>query len=161
MIEETGTVIAVSGDKIQVSTQVKTTCGSCQAAPNCGTSVIAKAFSRKPEILEFVCEQRVEIGQQVRLGISESALLAASAMVYMLPLLALILSAALFGWLLPIVGLEHELWLIVAVLVTNLASFVWVSGLIKRNNQGQYQPTLLEVLPVPQIPQNPIPVRHL
>ena len=45
MLEENGTVIDIEDGVVWVQTQIKTTCGQCQAKDNCGAGAIAKAFS--------------------------------------------------------------------------------------------------------------------
>ena len=97
MIEEIGVISAIqeSGSEqvVLIETQIKSTCGSCEAQSNCGTGAIAKVFARKRETLKFKLNDSVKVGQKVSLGIPEESLLKASAIVYCLPLLAIIFSA--------------------------------------------------------------------
>jgi sigma-E factor negative regulatory protein RseC len=90
MIEEIGVICAIEQHESQqvviVETQIKSTCGSCEAQSNCGTGAIAKVFASKRETLRFRLNDMVEVGQKVSLGIPEENLLKASAMVYCLPL---------------------------------------------------------------------------
>lgn len=158
MVEESGTIVAINDGKILVETQVKSTCSGCQAKDNCGTSVIANAFSNKSDLLEYSCEEPVQVGQKVTLGIAEKTLLSASAMVYMLPLLTLLSSAILLSWLLPLLGLEHELWLVACAFIATFGSFVWVSAKLKQTHKCDYQPRLLKILP---LEKPSIPIRQL
>lgn len=148
MVEESGTIIAVKDGKILVKTEVKSTCSHCQVRDNCGTSVIAKAFANKSEHLQYDCQQPVTLGQQVTLGIAEQTLLSASMLVYLLPLITLITAALLAYWLLPKMGLEHELWVVLTSFVATFCCFVWVSGRIKRKSNCYYQPQLLAIQPM-------------
>jgi sigma-E factor negative regulatory protein RseC len=141
MIEEMGTVVAVEGNHVWVETQVKTTCAGCKASDACPTSTIAKAFTPKANhvFLEVPC--KLAIGQQVKIGISEKALLWASLMVYILPLLLMIVSATIFITIFPN---THEL---LALLVASFAAFLgfwWASVFSKRpRNKHQFTPIFL------------------
>ena len=75
MITETATVVAVNGDRVTVSASVKTACGSCQAADDCGTSAVAKAFSPKQQTFDLVSPLPLKAGDLVTLGIPEAHLL--------------------------------------------------------------------------------------
>ncbi|MFT6269701.1 MAG: sigma-E factor negative regulatory protein RseC [Alphaproteobacteria bacterium] len=141
MIEEMGTVVAVEGNHVWVETQVKTTCAGCKASDACPTSTIAKAFTPKANhvLLEVPCV--IGVGQQVKIGISEKALLWASLMVYVVPLLLLIISATIFEALFPNV---HEL---IALFVASLAAFCgfwWASVFSKHpRNKHKFMPVFL------------------
>ena len=73
MIIEQGVVTHVDTNDdqkqvIEVTTAIKTTCGSCQAQNNCSTSVIAKFFTPKAEAYQFVVDEPVYEGQFRRVG---------------------------------------------------------------------------------------------
>ena len=141
MIEETGTIVAVDGNHVWVETQVKTTCTSCKASDACPTSTIAKAFTPKANhvLVEVPCE--LAVGQQVKIGISERALVAASIMVYILPLLAMILSATLIMSAFPSV---HEIIVLALSCVAALGGFWWASYYSKRpHNEHKFRPIFL------------------
>ena len=152
MIEEIGTITAVDKDHIWVETEIKTTCSGCQAKDNCGTGVVAKAFAPKSDKLIFRCHQQASVGQKVKLGIPEEALLSASAWVYLLPLLVLIGGALLGQYLLPLLGLAHEGFLILFAFGCTAASFLWVKRRLKGAGDHSYQPKLLALLPKEQSP---------
>ena len=75
MIEEIGVICAIEHDNSQqvvlVETQIKSTCGSCEAQSNCGTGAIAKVFASKRETLRFRLNELVVVGQKVSFGIPE------------------------------------------------------------------------------------------
>lgn len=147
MIEEIGTITAVDEDHIWVETEIKSTCGSCAVNDNCGTGVVAKAFAPKKEVLILRCQQQAEVGQQVKLGIPESQLLSASALVYMLPLTVLVLSALLGQWSLAQFGLTSELWIIGLAAVSTCLSFIWVKQKLSADTTHKYKPRLIALLP--------------
>lgn len=139
MITETATVVAVRGDRVTVSASVKTACGSCQAAEDCGTSAVAKAFSPKQQTFELVSPIPLKPGEKVTLGIPEAHLLSASWMMYVVPLLVLIGSAVLFAEFSSL----HEL--IVFALSAGLTwlTFQWVSSRLQRQRNGRYEPVIV------------------
>lgn len=93
MIEEMGEVVAVEKGFAWIETKVKTTCNSCVANNDCGTGLVAKAFTPKPEHLRIATPSQLSVGQQVKIGIPEQHLLSASLWLYILPLSVLIISA--------------------------------------------------------------------
>lgn len=141
MIEETGTVVAIEGDYAWIETQVKTTCGSCKASETCPTSTVAKAFSPKPEHIKLAVPCRLVPGQQVKIGITENALLRASAMVYVVPLLLLMITQIALQWLLPAL---HELVAFGAAILAALGGFWWASRYAKNDcHQDKFAPVFL------------------
>lgn len=141
MIEELATVTSVNNGKIQVETQIKTTCGGCQANDHCGTGIVAKAMSPKVQRLQLECSEPIEQGQKVVVGIPEQTLLLASLLVYLVPVLMLVVSAIL----LPLAGLSEGF----VVFLSLSAAFVGWST-VKRwlaNHHAQFEPTLIKVQP--------------
>jgi sigma-E factor negative regulatory protein RseC len=133
---------------VLVETQIKSTCGSCEAQSNCGTGAIAKVFASKRETLRFRLNEIVEVGQKVSLGIPEENLLKASAMVYCLPLFALVLSALVGQSILPLVGLIAEGWLILFSAFSSYFTFRYVRRFLSRSDQGDFHPRILKVMPL-------------
>jgi sigma-E factor negative regulatory protein RseC len=150
MIEEVGVVVDVEGSKVIVETRIKSTCGSCQAQSNCGTGTIARALTPRPETIAFESELALAIGNKVRIGIPEEALLKASLWLYITPLVVLVASAIIFSIVLPLIGLTHELWLVVSSLGFTFASFAWLSAALKKTEASKYHPRLLGVISEPQ-----------
>lgn len=150
MIEEIGTIVAADGKFIWVETQIKTTCGGCQANDHCGTGVVAKAFAPKTDTLKLPCSEPAEVGQQVKIGIPENRLVEASALVYMVPMITLVASALLASLILPGVGLEHEGFVILFAFVATALSTVGVRRYLQSDKSGAYEPLLLGLLPRPK-----------
>lgn len=133
--------MAVEGNHVWVETQVKTTCTSCKASDACPTSTIAKAFTPKANhvLVEVPCA--LAVGQQVKIGISERALVSASIMVYILPLMAMIVSATILMAIFPKI---HELLVLALSCVTALGGFWWASYYAKRpRNEHKFRPVFL------------------
>jgi len=152
MIEEIGIICAIeqhnSQQVILVETQIKSTCGSCEAQSNCGTGAIAKVFATKRETLRFRLNEIVEVGQKVSLGIPEENLLKASAMVYCLPLFSLVLSALAGQTILPLLGLMAEGWLILFSATCTYLTFRFVRRFLSRSDEGEFHPRILKVFPL-------------
>ena len=152
MIEEIGVVCAIeqhnSVQVVLVETQIKSTCGSCEAQSNCGTGAIAKVFASKRETLRFQLNELVEVGQKVSLGIPEENLLKASAIVYCLPLLALVMSALVGQSILPLVGLMAEGWLILFSSICTFLTFMFVRRYLSSADQGEFYPRILKIFPL-------------
>lgn len=152
MIEEIGVICSIEQHNnqqvVMVETQIKSTCGSCEAQSNCGTGVIANVFASKREILRFPLNELVEVGQKVSLGIPEESLLKASAMVYCLPLFALVLSALVGQSILPLVGLMAEGWLILFSAICSYLTFRLVRRFLSSADQGDFSPRILKVFPL-------------
>jgi len=152
MIEEIGVICTIEQHNSQqvvfVETQIKSTCGSCEAQSNCGTGAIAKVFASKRETLRFRLNEMVEVGQKVSLGIPEENLLKASALVYCLPLLALVLSALAGQHILPLLGLKAEGWLILFAAICTYLTFNFVRRFLSDADQGEFYPRILKVFPL-------------
>lgn len=152
MIEEIGVICGIEQDNTQqivlVETQIKSTCGSCQAQSNCGTGAIAKVFAGKRETLRFRVNDIVEVGQKVNLGIPENNLLKASAMVYCIPLFVLVVSALVGEAVLPSIGLSSEGWLILLCIVSSYLTFRLVRSYMNSSDQDDFHPRILKIFPL-------------
>ena len=95
MIEERATIISCDADYAVVETQRKSSCGSCSMNKACGTGVLAKVFKDKVAHLRVKNTIEARVGEEVIVGVEESAMVRGSLLVYMLPLLMLILFALL------------------------------------------------------------------
>ena len=93
MIEETATVIEVKDDCALVETRQQAACGSCHSAGSCSTSVLSGLFKRQNNQLMVSNPIHAQPGEQVVIGLRESALLKASFAAYLLPLLCMMFSA--------------------------------------------------------------------
>lgn len=101
MLEEKGYVVAVDGHRAWVQILRQTACQSCEARKGCGQSTLAKMSGGKASQVLVNNALNLNVGDEVLLGISESAMVRASLMVYMFPLLAMIVFAVLATQLFP------------------------------------------------------------
>lgn len=122
MIEEAGVVVTVEPDAVWVATQRKTTCGSCSARMTCGHGLMTSLTSdKKPHLIKISTDLLLREGDQVTLGMPEELLVRSAFLVYMLPLLAMFISA------LGVNALNaSEPWIIFAAVLGFLAGALWV-----------------------------------
>jgi sigma-E factor negative regulatory protein RseC len=99
VIEETGTVTAVSGGMAEVECERRSTCGSCSVHGACGTSLLERFFGRKQHVLAAANPVGAEPGDRVVVGIREGVMLQAAFTAYLVPLLAMMLAALGSEWL--------------------------------------------------------------
>jgi sigma-E factor negative regulatory protein RseC len=93
VIEEDARVLSVEPGAAWVETERRSSCSSCSASAGCGTSVVAKLLGGGTNRLRVSDGIGVEVGDRVVIGISDSALTRASLLAYLLPLVALMLTA--------------------------------------------------------------------
>lgn len=94
MIRELAEVVAVEADRLVVSTELKTGCGSCAQQSTCGAGIISKAFSdRRAEFHVRRPAGEFQPGQHIELLLPEQALTQLSLLMYGIPLLALLVTA--------------------------------------------------------------------
>ncbi|GIU44123.1 SoxR reducing system RseC family protein [Shewanella algidipiscicola] len=106
MMEEVATVIRNNHDGwITVEVKVKNACNHCESSESCGTSAVSKAFSPKVQRFSVPAKESYQPGELIKLGLPESVLLKAAAIVYLLPLLGLFVGASLGRFFMPILDI--------------------------------------------------------
>lgn len=98
MVEEIATVVAAENDGVWLTTTPQGTCNSCQVSSDCGTGIVTKALTPRQQRFFLPTTLSLLPGEQVRIGVAEQPLLMAAFMVYLLPLLLLVLCAALASY---------------------------------------------------------------
>ena len=99
MIEEQARVVAIDNDNITVTSNIKSACSGCQQVDNCGSGQVAKAFPQKKLSLTLTSSLPLKLGDNVMLGLNESALLQSAWQVYLWPLMGLLLASWFGQWL--------------------------------------------------------------
>lgn len=95
MIKQSATVVSFADGTVWVEAQRQSTCGQCQLKKGCGTGLLAEHVGKRFARLAIPNAQvKVEVGQQVQVGIAEAALLQGTAWLYLAPLVGLFLLAA-------------------------------------------------------------------
>ncbi|GGE68324.1 sigma-E factor regulatory protein RseC [Streptosporangium jomthongense] len=144
MITETGKVVAVTGEHAWVQTIRASACQSCSARNGCGQKVLATATGGRANQVRVFNSVNARVGEDVTLGIDESALLGASLQVYALPLVLMVM-ASMAG---------HHLsggsdLMAMAGAAGGLASGFLLSRKLQCRNAGRYEPRLLRVNRIP------------
>ena len=140
MITETGTVIALKGEQAWVQTIRQSACESCSARSGCGQRVLASASGGRANQVLVHNAVSAQVGDEVTLGIDEQALLAASLVVYAVPLLLMVL-ASIAGHKLS-GGMDAGA---IAGAVAGLAAGFWIGRRLQAGRGDRYQPRLLRV----------------
>jgi sigma-E factor negative regulatory protein RseC len=130
MIEENALVVVTEGEDAWVETSRRSSCGSCEAK-GCGTGALSQVLGRRSQRLRVKNPIAAVAGEQVVLGITESALIKGSLAVYLVPLLAL-MSGGLFGELMASqLMMQGEGMTIFFALISLALSLLW----LRRFNQ--------------------------
>lgn len=144
MIEESGRVVAVDGAFAWIETRRKTACGSCSAKAGCGTSVLDKAFGQRMNRIRALNQVEARVGDEVIIGLSESALVRGSFAVYAIPLVGLFAGAGLAT---ALSGAEGEGLAILGGVLGLAAGFIAVRRFSHRiQTDRSYQPVVLRQL---------------
>ncbi|MCW8107387.1 SoxR reducing system RseC family protein [Alteromonas ponticola] len=143
MIVENATVISVHGDMVTVEAAIKTTCNGCQVNEECGTGVVSRALAPKTQQLTIKTPMVVKVGDVVKVGVPEVGILTASAWLYLMPLAVLLISALFFSSLFPLLGLNSEIWVILASILVTFIGFGFTSRRLKSIDSTKYQPVIL------------------
>lgn len=90
MVEQEARVITIEGDQLVLEAETRSSCNACEVKSGCGTSVLAKWVGRKFTRFQVKNTVDARVGDQVVVGLPESALVSGSLTIYLLPLLGLI-----------------------------------------------------------------------
>ena len=132
MVEEKGVVVSLNGQMANVAPLTQTGCQSCSSSGACGTSLLSPLFAKKKRMLAAENTINAKPGDQVVIGLNRTALVLASLMVYLLPLIMLVTGAITGTALAQASGLEDaEVVSIFTGLGAASLTFVIVSRLVK------------------------------
>lgn len=117
MIEQTLTVVAISGHTAHLEAEQKQACAGCNG--RCGSQVFSKLFGTAKKTLPYKFESPVEIGQKITLSLDDSHMVKHAFAVYMLPLFLSLVFALATSELL----LMGEVWQIFAAVMGGVLGF--------------------------------------
>jgi len=147
MLEAQGIVVAL--DRAQglawVETQASTACGGCQTE-SCGTGAVTRFLSRRTRRIQVLNPLQAQVGERVRIGLAESALLQGALWVYLAPLLTFFIAASAMQWWL---GTGHE-GIVTLAGLSGLALGLSAAYYAQRRQvtrQPAHQPTIIACLP--------------
>lgn len=96
MLESEAIVVSVVNGTTFVEPQTSSGCGGKNCATQgCSTAVLTQLFSQSPKSLEVQNPISARVGERVVVGLQEGAFLKSAIAVYLLPLMALLIGAAL------------------------------------------------------------------
>jgi len=99
MIEERALVTSRDGQFAHVESRRETACGHCRLGSACGTSLLNKYFGYRKVSVRALNSIDASPGDEVVVGLEESALTSTSVRFYLVPVLLLIGFAGLAQWL--------------------------------------------------------------
>jgi sigma-E factor negative regulatory protein RseC len=118
MLEEKARVVSVDSGYATIESIGTAGCGGCSASASCGTASLASLFGRRSRRLRVLNDIGALPGDQVIVHLNSSAMLLASMLIYLLPLLML-LAGAIFGeWLAKVMGLENSEIVAISIALT-------------------------------------------
>jgi len=99
MIEETATVLKITGRKILLETQRQSACQTCSVKSGCGTSTLAKVVGNRSS--QFTLDNWLDarVGETVVVAVDENALVQGSLLLYLFPLIFIIIVGLLAEFL--------------------------------------------------------------
>jgi len=97
VISASGQVIKIEEDFVWAQIEGNSACAHCTARPGCGVVELTKLFGRRANHIRIPNSMKASLGDEVILGVSETALLKATVMLYLLPLLSMLISAGVIN----------------------------------------------------------------
>ena len=96
MIEEQGRVLSIEPGAAWVETIRRSTCGSCQARAGCGQALMQRlGAGARQGYIRVLTDQSLSVGDEVVIGLAETAVVRASVWMYAVPLLVMFVFALL------------------------------------------------------------------
>lgn len=139
-----------SGFDVELSCEQQTSCSSCSSQKSCGTGIVSKAVGKKSLHWHLVTDKRVEKGQVVEIGLPEKSVLQSAALVYLLPLFAMIIGALVAQWwIAPAFSLGEGVIILTSALATVGGIYLAKRLSFRLEQQSSQQVILLRVLGEP------------
>jgi len=141
MIEQTVKIVAVEGNDAWIESLSLHGCERCEAGEGCGGGVFAKLFGDKQFRMKILNTLELEQGENVVIGIENSAVTSASLLSYLLPLMGLTLGAIVGNYF----DLQNsEFWTLLLALVGISVSFGFAKTYLNSASfKKKYTPKML------------------
>ena len=94
-MKELAEVVAVDGDRITLTTQLKTACSGCEQNTTCGAGILSKVFADRHADFVVISDVPVNVGERVEISMPESQVTRFALLLYGLPIGILLLVASL------------------------------------------------------------------
>ncbi|MGL4475373.1 MAG: SoxR reducing system RseC family protein [Shewanella sp.] len=98
-------------------------CNHCDTGESCGTQAVSKAFSPKVQRFFIHSPYACRLGDVLKIGVTESVLLKAAALVYMLPLVGLFSGALVGQWLSELTDFSGQSGVIISSILGAIATW--------------------------------------
>lgn len=141
MIEQQGKVVTVVNGRACVRLGGTSGCASCDAGKGCGAGVFGRILKRRPVVLELENHVNAEQGQAVIVGIPEALYLRLILRLYLVPLLAAIVGAAVAYYLARLSGsgpLGTDALTLLGGLAGGAAAMLW-----RKRGSGEFPETII------------------
>jgi sigma-E factor negative regulatory protein RseC len=147
MMEEMAKVLESDGKGwVTVEVQVKNACNHCDNSESCGTSAVSKAFSPKVQRFSIPSDRQYQAGELLKLGLPESVLLKAAALVYLLPLLGLFFGVAVASFITSTFNLTSGDFVVIPFAIAGALLF-WAKGKkMAKRMEDDTQPVIISHL---------------
>ena len=140
MITERAVVTRCEGGQAEILLQRASACADCELSHGCGTSALGKLLGNRTRPLLIETRQDLKPGDNLLLGLSETALVRASLTVYGLPLLAMVGA----GLLSAMSGLG-ETWVTLSSIAGFIAGYKFASHLTKQLEADRLTPYIVDI----------------
>lgn len=147
MIKEQGVVVKLDAAFAFVETSVKSTCSSCAAKSNCGTSAVASAVAGKTVVNKVKNDLGAKVGDTVEIGIAEETILTGAFYLYILPLVTAMLAAFVTQYGLSKVIAVTEVGIIGATFIGGAIGFKYAKYKLDKGSEQELLPELLQIFP--------------
>lgn len=139
VISVSGCVIEVGEDFVWAATNSKSACAHCSERQGCGVSALSNLIGRRSNRIRVPNSMNASLGDEVILGVRETALLKSTFMLYLLPLLSMLIFALAIN-----VMVNNEALTVLAAGCGLLAGFAVVRYFAARNaSDNTLQPFML------------------
>jgi sigma-E factor negative regulatory protein RseC len=131
-VEEKGVIVSLEGNLATVAPLQQHGCGGCSSASSCGSSLLSPLFTSRQRLLVVENSIQARPGEEVTIAMNKLALVAASLMVYLAPLLMLIIGAITGELVASAAGLEDgEIAAILTGIGFSVATFIIVRVVVR------------------------------
>lgn len=151
MIEEQAVVVGIERDMALLEIVRSKPCGLCGQTRGCGVSIWGRLLGHRNTVVRAENRINARAGDNVVVGLDEKALLASSMAAYGVPLISLLIGAALGGSFASTEGSADAYGLMGAGAGLALG-LLWLRGHSARRNSGGYRPVVLrQSIPVADV----------
>ena len=140
MITEQAIVTSCNGKQVELELQRGSACAGCELSQGCGTGALGRLLGKRSKPLIIETDQVLKPGDRLQLGLSESALVKASLIIYGLPLWGMVAAGLLASF-----AAEAEAWVALAAGFGFFAGFKLAAFLSRVLEHDRLTPYIVEI----------------